>query len=210
MLTYQATKSSKSFIRAEPKWTAPSTPASWPINPSPLSHYWTVPAVSLTQRLSPFSPLFQSHSFLCSLTFVPCALPATPPPSGHQWSHSYDAWHTPWARQVAVQLTVVLWEDPAMYPNGSSVSPTDFSFPSWQTVRPKALRPPFIPAPTAGSSVRGQHRKHAWSTLKFTCPNHPTRVIPSVSQVERSPQDIECSVGIAIKFFLSPKHPISN
>lgn len=81
------------------------------------------------------------------------------------------------SRQVVLQWTVVLWEDPAIYPNKSSLCPVAFSFPSCQIVHQKALRSPFIRAPTTGHrlSVEGQQRKHAWSILMFTCPSRSTR-----------------------------------
>ena len=75
-LTYQATKSSKSFIRAEPERMAPSFPTSSPINPSPPQTLLNC-SCSHTQRLSPFSPLFKTYSCLFSLAFVPFPLPAT-------------------------------------------------------------------------------------------------------------------------------------
>lgn len=75
-LTYRATKSSESFIRAEPERMAPSFPASSPINPRPPQTLLNCSG-SHTQCSPPFSPLFKTRHCLFSLALAPFPLLAT-------------------------------------------------------------------------------------------------------------------------------------
>lgn len=191
MLTYDIKKSSKSFIRAEPKPAAPSLPASLPINPSPsqtlLSCYG-----SHTQRIAPCSPLFKSYSCLFSLTLVPFPVLTTPLVLATNVHIPPKLGTHPRVKAGNLQSTKVYWEDPATHCNGTLLRPARFSFYDWQTLSPNARRlPSFLCTPKCRTSSLFwcQQSQHAWGTCLSTYPNQPTRERPKVIQIEDNPQN---------------------
>lgn len=138
MLTYHATKSSKSFIRAEPERMAPSLPTSLPINPSPPQTLLNCSG-SHTQHLSPLELLsFQILQLPFPTNFFfPFLLFETP----SFWPPMFTFLQCLLYPLVTLKSTMVCQEDPTIYHNVTPLHSTNFSsFHTWQNLHQNDLR----------------------------------------------------------------------
>lgn len=115
MLTYDVTKSSKSFMRAEPKPAAPVELARFLTNKSqPFSDITELSWRPHTQRIAPCFPLFESYSCLFSLTLLPFHV-LTPLVLATNAHIPPKLGTHPKVKAGNLQSTKICWEDPTTH-----------------------------------------------------------------------------------------------